>query len=251
MDELRDVGARLKRNTAPSKAETPAPVVIEPGESLRLRAKMIGVLLCDARVAAGRSLEDCAHRLHLTPEQIESWEFGDDVPTLPQLELLAYYLEVPVSHFWGQNTLEATRDDFTRAQTEYMALRDRMIGVLLRAAREERGISIDILAAETGIAANIIEGYELGEYTLPMHELAVLASGVRKNMTYFMENSSHLGDLLAMRERWKLFSELPESLRVFASNPLNAGFIELAMMLSGMPVERLRSMGESILNITM
>jgi transcriptional regulator with XRE-family HTH domain len=251
MDELRDVGARLKRSVAPTKPEPPAPVAAEPGESLRLRAKMIGVLLRDARAAAGRTIDECARRLHVTPEQMEAWEFGDAVPTLPQLELLAYFLEIPVSHFWGHHTLQATREDFTRAQTEYMALRDRMIGALLRAAREERGLSIDMLSIETGIAVEMIEGYELGDYTLPMHELTVLANGVRKNMSYFLESSSHLGDLLTMRERWKNFSELPEPVRAFASNPLNVGFIELAMMLASMPVERLRDMGESILNITM
>jgi hypothetical protein len=39
--------------------------------------------------------------------------------------------------------------------------------------------------------------------------------------------------------------------RRFAANPLNVGFMELAMMLSQMPTEKLRNMGESILNITM
>jgi len=39
--------------------------------------------------------------------------------------------------------------------------------------------------------------------------------------------------------------------RRFAANPLNAGFIEFAIMLSQMPTAKLRSMAESMLEITM
>jgi len=254
MDEqLRAVGARLKKNTDMLKPSqnTPANMPADPMESLRIRGKMIGVLLRDARVAAGRTIEDLARLLHTSEEQVEQFEYGDDVPTLPQLEIMAYYLEVPVSHFWGQSTLEASREDYTRSQNEYLALRDRMIGALMRKAREERGFTLEELSIETGIDAGTIERYELGETSIPMHALSVLATAVRKNMNFFMETGSHLGELLNMRERWKLFSELPPDVRVFAANPLNVGFIEIAMMLAQMPVDKLRSVGESVLNITM
>ncbi|MFN8528172.1 MAG: helix-turn-helix transcriptional regulator [Anaerolineae bacterium] len=249
--DLKALGARFKKNTETQKAVEQAAVAVEPGESLRIRGKMIGVLLRDARMAAGRTVDDCARLLRVAPEQIEAFEFGDEVPSLPQLEILAYYLEVPVSHFWGQSTLEATREDYTRAQNDYMALRDRMIGALLRKAREDAKLSLEEVAAASEIDAVTIEQYELGEISLPMHSLSVLATVVRKNMSYFMESSSHLGELLSLRERWKVFSELPEDLRTFASNPLNVGFIEIAMMLAQMPVNKLRSVGESILNITL
>ncbi|MDX2161276.1 MAG: helix-turn-helix transcriptional regulator [bacterium] len=251
MDDLKALGARFKKSTESTRAAEAPELTVDPGESLRIRGKMIGVLLRDARMAAGRALDDCARLLYTTPEQIEAFEFGDDVPSLPQLEILAYYLEVPVSHFWGQSTLQASREDYTRAQQEYMALRDRMIGALLRKAREDAGLSLEHVSQETGIDMAAVERYELGEATMPMHALSVLANAVRKNMNYFMESSSHLGELLSLRERWKVFSELPEDIRTFAANPLNVGFIEIAIMLSQMPVNRLRSVGESILNITL
>jgi hypothetical protein len=79
----------------------------------------------------------------------------------------------------------------------------------------------------------------------------VLANAVQKNLNYFLESSSQLGELLALREMWKHFTELPEDIRAFAANPLNVGFVEIAMMLAQMPTERLRRVGESVLNITM
>lgn len=248
--DFKDISARMKQNrqAQPSEVERKP---FDHDESYRIRARMVGVLLRDARVNAGRNVEDCARLLRVAPEQIEAWEYGDSVPSLPQLEILAYFLDVPVSHFWGLNTLTSEQQRAVDAQTEYMALRDRMIGVLLRQAREQLGLSLNDLSAESGLPAEQIELYELGEMPLPMHELTVLANSVKKNVSYFLESSSHIGELLMLRESWKTFAALPEEIRQFAANPLNVGFIEIAIMLSEMPTERLRRVGESVLNITL
>ncbi|NDJ62210.1 MAG: transcriptional regulator [Chloroflexi bacterium] len=252
MADFKDISARLKSARAEDAAgEAAADRPIDYGESYRIRAKMVGVLIRDARVNAGRTPADCAQMLRVAPEQIEQWEFGESTPSLPQLELLAYYLDVPVSHFWGMHTLQSSRDDPAAAQREYLALRDRLIGALLRQAREELGLSVADLAALSGMTPAQLEQYELGEVALPMHELTVLANGVRKNMDYFLESSSKIGELLRMREAWKHFTALPEDLRQFAANPLNLGFIEIALMFSQMPTDKLRRVGESVLNITM
>lgn len=221
-------------------------------EAYRIRAKMIGVLLRDARQNAGRSIEDCAAVLHVSTEVFEAWEYGDDAPSLPQLEIAAYFLGVPVSHFWAASTFEAERDEHGEsAQAEYQAIRDRMIGVLLRQAREDLGLSLDDLSKASGLSTALLERYELGELSLPMSELSALASTLKKNMRYFLETSSYIGDFLALREEWEHFAAMPEDLRRFAANPLHVGFLEIAMLLSQMPADRLRRVGESILNITM
>lgn len=248
--DFKDISSRLKASKGPEPAGTQQPMDYE--ESYRIRGKMIGVLLRDARQKAGRGIDECAGLLRVPPEQLEAWEYGDSVPSLPQLEILAYYLDVPVSHFWGAETLEgddgAARRD---SQTEYMALRDRMIGVMLRQAREEAGLSVEEVSAASAIPAEHIQAYELGEQAVPVHELSVLASGVRKNTNYFLESSSHIGQLLTMREEWKHFASLPEDIRRFAADPLNLGFIEIAIMFKQMPTDKLRRVAESMLEITM
>lgn len=221
------------------------------GESYRLRGKMLGVLLRDARLGAARTVEDCARLLRVSPQIVEAWEYGDDVPSLPQLELLAYYLDVPVSHFWGLETLKTSRGGQEGKQPEFIALRTRMIGALLRQAREEAEVSVEDLSTATGVPAESINTYEMGEVPVPMHELAVLAGGVNKNVSYFQESDSQIGELLRSREAWRHFSELPEDVRAFAADPVNIGFIHIALMLSKMPADRLREVGASILDITM
>ncbi len=247
---LKGFGARFKKARA-DQNEQSEPKPMDFGESYRIRGKMIGVLLRDARLKAGRGLEDCARLLRTTPQVVEGWELGDDIPSLPQLELLAYYLDVPVSHFWGMDTLQAATDEKVSAQEEYMALRNRMIGALLRLAREDMGMTLEQIADESGLPADLINAYELGEYPLPMHELTVLSNAVKKNIPYFLESRSHLGEWLALREEWQHFTKLPDDIRKFAANPTNVGFIEIAIMFSTMPADKLRKVGESVLNISM
>ncbi len=247
--DLKDVSARFKAKKAAtqemSKAKAP-----DFAESFRIRARMIGVLIRDARLNAERTVEDCAQLLRVSQDEFQAWEYGDSAPSLPQIELLAYYLGVPVSHFWGMDTLEAKFGRHFDIQTEYVNLRNRMIGALLHQAREDVGLSIEDVATAAVLTPALIQQYELGELPIPMHELSVLSSIVKKNTSYFLESSGYIGEWLAAREEWKHFMQLPDEQRKFAANPRNIGFIEIAIMLSKMPVENLRQVGASILDIT-
>lgn len=246
-----DISARLKARKAQQGAAEDRSGAYNFDESYRLRGKMLGVLLRDARLGAARTVEDCARLLRVAPAVIESWEYGEAVPSLPQLELLAYYLDVPVSHFWSTETLKSGHGEKMDVQHEYLSLRDRMIGALLRQAREEVGLSEDQLSDMTNISVEQITHYELGELSIPMHELSVLSGSVKRNLSYFLESSSQIGELLATREVWKHFANLPEEMRAFAADPKNVGFLDIALMFSRMPTERLRQIGASILDITM
>lgn len=247
-----DISARMKQARAKKTGAQPTTErPFDPAESYRLRSKMLGVLIRDARLSAARTTEECGRLLGLPAMTIEAWEYGEAAPDLPQLEMLAYYLDVPVSHFWGQRTMNVDRGETHRVQQEYMALRQRMVGALLRQAREREGLSVDAVAETTHLAPEQIDQYEMGEVAIPMHELTVLAGAVNRNMDYFIDGSSYIGELLQIREEWKLFTDLDEDIRAFAANPLNINFIKIAMMYSRMPTDELRKVAESLLDITM
>jgi len=245
--DMKDISARLKNARGEKKDDAKKP--FDSAESMRLRARMLGVLLRDARVNADRSVEDCARVLNVVTADIESWEYGDSAPSLPQLEILAAYLDVPVSQFWNTQTLEP-RHPSGGAQQAYVAVRQRMIGLLLRQAREQMGLTPEQLATETHLTADAISAYELGDVPVPMHELTVLAAALKQNLNYFLDNSGKIGEVLASLESWKHFNELPEDLRTFAANPTNIGFIEIALAFSKMENDRLKRIAVSMLDIT-
>lgn len=249
--DFKNASARFKSKQANAQSgEAGKPRQHDFAESYRIRARMIGVLIHDARLNAERSIEECADLLRVTTEEMQAWEYGDSTPSLPQIELLAFYLGVPVSHFWGTDTLEAKYGRHSDIQSEYVALRTRMIGAMMRQAREDLGLTLETMSTESAIPADLLAQYEIGELPVPMHELSVLSGILKKNTSYFLETSGYIGEWLQMREEWKHFLELPDEKRQFAANPRNIGFIEIAIMFSKMPVEDLRQVGASILDIT-
>lgn len=249
--DFKDISERMKKANKDQEAQNPANRPYDYDESYLLRSKMLGVLIRDARLNAARTSEDCARLLNVDVALVDAWEYGDQVPSLPQLELLAYYLDVPVSHFWGQRTLDNDRDHEVSAQGEYMNLRHRMIGALLRQARETTGKSLEDVSAASHIPVEVLQQYELGEVEIPMNHLTMLSNLVNRNMDYFLETSSYVGELLRIREEWKLFTDLDPEIRQFAANPLNIGFMKIAITFSRMSAEQLRQAAEGMLEIAM
>ncbi|MFZ4826303.1 MAG: helix-turn-helix domain-containing protein [Phototrophicaceae bacterium] len=248
----KDTANRLKQVTGQPQPTPASDANHNIDQYFILRARMLGVLIRDARMKASRIEADCAHVVGVSQATFSNWEFGDESPTLPQLEVLANFLNIPISHFWSQKTLvNDSNTSITQTQHTYFEIRDRMIGLMLRQAREQANLSVAELAHESGVDAQIIAQYELGELPIPMHHLNALANEVNKNISYFLDYSGQVGELLAIQEQWKHFSQLPEDVRAFAANPVNVGFIEIAVMLSKMPTDKLRSVGASIVDITM
>ena len=105
--------ARFKKLGNQQSAAAQQSTELDLEEFFRLRAKMLGVLVRDARLNAARTEAECARIMGVALETYLSWEFGEVAPSLPQLEILAFYLGIPVSHFWGQNTL---RDEYGAEQ---------------------------------------------------------------------------------------------------------------------------------------
>ncbi len=82
-----------------SAAATSVEVSLPSAVQLSIRRRMIGVLLRQARLAAGKRLNDCARVLDVPNEALTNYEFGrEDIP-FSQLERLAEFLHVPLSYF--------------------------------------------------------------------------------------------------------------------------------------------------------
>ncbi len=244
-----DVAARLRKHSDKRTDRDAMPRNFE--ELYLLRARILGVLIRDARQAADISLEQCAAHIDVPADTLLDWELGKAMPGLPEVELLAYVLNVPISHFWGTETLMQQAQRHAIDAGEYVALRNRLIGALLRAAREEIRLTPEQLAAQAGVSPANITAYEMGQRAIPTPVLTTLASACQVNMSYFLENANRVGEFLALQEELKTFSDLPPAMRRFVASPVNQPYIELAMKLAQMGTSELRSIAESILDITL
>jgi transcriptional regulator with XRE-family HTH domain len=63
---------------------------------LLLRNRMIGVMIKQARLSAGLSVEEVAERANLTESQLQSYELGEQPIPLPELEIITDIVKLPI-----------------------------------------------------------------------------------------------------------------------------------------------------------
>jgi transcriptional regulator with XRE-family HTH domain len=244
-----DIGARMKQKADEKKAANAAPPP-DFAELHLLRGRILGVLLQDARLSKGRSENDCALEVGVPLEYYREWELGKRSPTLPQLEVLAYFIGVPVSHFWNTKTISAEEQERHIPKEDFIALRDRVVGALIRIKRTELGLSEADLASACGLDPILIEQIELARAEIPFTVLTSVASALRVPINYFMDDSSRVGEFLGGQEAYRKFGDLPAEVRDWVVQSSSLPFIQIAMKLSKIPVQELRAIGENILDIT-
>jgi transcriptional regulator with XRE-family HTH domain len=130
-------------------------------------------------------------------------------------------------------------------------VRQRKIGALLRKERLKSSTSIRNLASETGIASSRIKAYELGERPIPVPELEVLIRALGGRIESFFDRHGPVGQWMISEEAVQEFLEMPIELREFVAMPVNRPYLQLAMKLSNMSRDKLRSVAEDLLDITL
>jgi transcriptional regulator with XRE-family HTH domain len=221
-------------------------------ELIQVKNRILGVLLKDAREASGRDMADCASLLGISEEDYRAMEVGLQSPTLPQLEILAYVFNLPIDHFWGTDTLASQRreEEIKDRVPDLLMLRQRIIGLKLRQLREKAGMTVAQVAEKTGIGQEDIEAVEEGMIAYPVHALELLARTVQGGLNDLREGHGPVGNWLQAQKDFDAFLEMPSDLREFVLKPINRSYLDLAIRLSNMEVNKLRTIAESILEIT-
>jgi transcriptional regulator with XRE-family HTH domain len=216
-------------------------------QAIQLRTKIIGVLLRDARLAAGKSMKELGDVIGLSGSTISSIERGTNSPSLPELELLAFYLGVPINHFWSDDIVSQEPHPTENLETEsLLGLRHRTIAAMLRQARNERNLSQKELAQRTDISASRIRRYESGETPVPLPELETLAGSLGYRVEDFADTSGPVGEWITRQQAAHELDQLPKNLKEFIADPSNRRFLELAQHLSSVPIEKLRALAEGL-----
>lgn len=177
-----------------------------------LRAKIIGLHLRDARLAAGKSMKELGDVIGLSSGTISAIERGANSPSLPELELLAFYLGTPINHFWSEQVVSQEPHPTERLATrDLLGLRHRAIAAMLRQARIEKNLSQKELSDRTGISTSRIRRYESGETPVPLPELEALAASLGYDIDQFADNSGPVGEWIGRQRAGERFEELPRA----------------------------------------
>lgn len=219
---------------------------------IAIRTKKLGILIRDARLAARRSTKECADAINVTNGVFVAYEEGRKAPSLPELETLVYYLDLPINHFWSNETLSGAPARINDLDLPRLTgLRQRMIGALLRQERLNASLSEKAVAEQVGISSARLKRYELGEIPIPLPELESILRALGGRIETFFDQGGPIGQWMAQQKTIQQFLELPVELRNFVCQPVNKPYLDLARKLSDMSTDKLRSVAEDILDITL
>jgi transcriptional regulator with XRE-family HTH domain len=220
-------------------------------EALLTRNKIIGVLLREARLDASESIEACAQALSCAPAWLTQAEEGQVGLTLPQLEGLARYLDVPLSRLLHAGPLADEEEDVT-AEFPYaqaMLIRAKIIGVMLREARQEAGQTLDQVAPTLGYSPEHLGRIELGEEPISVVELEELCETLGISLDAFMAEDLSFLPAESVDDSASL-EHLPSDIHAFVRKPINLPYLQLAIQLSELPADTLRQIAAGLLQIT-
>jgi transcriptional regulator with XRE-family HTH domain len=219
-------------------------------DKLALRNRIIGLLLRGARERANETKRECAAALGVSTSTITAYEEGRKSLSLPELEVLAYVLDTPISYFLERDATLPTEERSLPFQ-EVLALRRRIIGALLRQARLGAGLSQKELAQAIGCSASRLSAYEHGDRPVPLTELELLARHLHLPIEHFLDDQEGpIGEWRRQEVARRRFHELPQAVQEFVVQPINIRYLEVAMQLAQMPAGGLRAIAEGLLDIT-
>jgi len=225
---------------------------MEEQERLAIRRKILGLALRQAREEAGRTIRDCAALLGIPPARYRDYEAGRRDPTLPELEALAWFFQRPLAALLEPDRPAAPAGDgVAEAIPELLALRHRVIGLILRQARERAGKSLREVAAFLGCTPRRVRAYESGERPIPLVELERLSAYLGLSLADFYDADSPVGQSVLLLDQIERFRLLPPEVRAFVTAPVNLPYLRLAMRLADLPADRLRHIAEDLLEITL
>ena len=225
---------------------------MEAAQATAIRNRIIGILVKRARLAAGKSQRECAEFLGCTSFTFGQYEKGLKGFSLPQLEALAYYFDVPAPSLWDdQYPIPSQAEPQDLPLEQMMLIRRKILAVQFRQCRQAAGYSQREVAEMLGRSAYIVSQYERGKRDIPLAELELLAEQCGKTLDDFVdEETIPLGPAQQERRVLALLDELPDDVREFVLNPTNALYLRIAMLLSVLQADDLRRIAETILDIT-
>lgn len=217
----------------------------------QIRTRKLGLLMFDARTAKRRSVEETASAVGIKPEELQSYEKGEKSPTVPLLEALAFFLDVPIDHFWSNQSIsEKTVEESLQQKERLRQLRNRIIGASLKMHRSSLNFSLHEVSVATSIEEARLAKFEMGEEGIPIPEMELLAKTYDVRIEEFFDQKSAIGKRRVQQIAIRDFLELPPELQEFVCRPVNKPYLELAIRLSELSVEKLRGVAEGLLEIT-
>ena len=221
-------------------------------QAIAIRNRISGILVRQARLKAAKSQRECAEYLGCSPLMFGQYEQGQRGLSLPQLEALAHFFDMPLESLWDESY---TPPEPEQAQdlpvTQLMLLRRKELAIRFRQCRRAAELTQEQIGKILGRSAYIVSQYERGTRDIPLSELEIAVEQCDRHLTDFLdEETIPLGHAERDRQTLVRLNELPPDVREFVLKPTNMLYLRIAMLLSALKTQSLRQIAEMILDIT-
>lgn len=141
------------------------------------------------RKAKQRSIHDCASLLEVSKEHYLRFENGTAPFTLPDLELLAQFFDVPLTAFFNDSPLESYSLSLPTdtLKPQYIQLRHKMIRAKFNQLREQTGVTLDELQKETEIPKEDLLDFDDGNAPIPISSLIKIINCLGVSLDQFFK----------------------------------------------------------------
>jgi len=216
------------------------------------RRRAIGLLIRRAREVAGKTRKDVAAYLGLSQAAITSIEEGKRDPSLPQVEVMAYYLRMPVAALLDEAASAAQMAWRAMIDIEEIQnLRAHIIGARLKQARQQKGETVKQAAQAVGLPPSRLSAYEMGERPIPITELEGLMAHLGLSWDNLLDvGIGPLGEAQLYHQQHAQFDALPSDVRAFVADPQALPYLRAAMRLRDLPAEQARAAGQALIELS-
>lgn len=178
--------------------------------------KKLGIVIKSAREIRKQSIEVCANAIGVEASTFLLYENGEIAPSLPELEVLAYFLEVPIQHFFN-STLEEEKIVFKNNQDldQFLMIRSKVIATRLKSYRLKKNVSPAKMVANTSLTEDQYLLYEDGSQPIPLTNLQAFMFPLGCSMKEFLAEGGRIGAKYRAEKAQQTLEDIPSEVQKF------------------------------------
>jgi transcriptional regulator with XRE-family HTH domain len=211
------------------------------------RRRAIGAAIRAQREAANRKSRDFAAQIGLSVPALLAIENGERDASLPQLEAIAYLLDMPLQQLLQPTATALERGAPHAEQLDtIIRLRGHIIGARLKQARMAHSETPQQVMAATGIAAREIEQFEIGAKQPGLADVETLIAHYTLSIEDLLDfGIGPLGETQLRQRQQAAFDALPEPLRALFNGPHAGKHLDMALRLSTLSPDQMRELSQA------
>lgn len=212
--------------------------------------KVLADALTRIREYRNMTLKEASQLLGVPTSRLTNYEQGKYIPSLPEIECLAYCYDVPISVLFSTLELEKfVKEPDTDKLAELRQVRHRIIATRLSIAMDNANRTEKDISVETGISKSKLQKYFQGNMEIPLDELVHICHALKLEVEILFDLDSVIGKWQKDLSMQLIFSSVPNEIKSYVLDNRNWPFIDTAEKIKSLPKSEIKSFSDSLTTI--